>query len=191
MFLGLDLGRLFRKRPRTIPALSSKVLENLKEAGLAVILIDMQKGFISQMRKNEKRRIMPNQIAVLRHCHTNNIPIIVLEYKGYGSTIRELRSEYENTTNYLIITKSEDNGFEDTNLDEQLKTMGIKVLFLMGINADCCVKRTARGALDRHYNIMISNDVISGQSDHSKNNSIPWYENNGATVFPVAYFLEN
>ncbi|MBT6691550.1 cysteine hydrolase [Candidatus Parcubacteria bacterium] len=182
--------RRLKRRFKPIPPLSTEMLQELKQAGLAVVLIDMQKGFVGNLKSGDKGRIVPNQIAVLRHCRENNIPIIVLEFKGYGETIKEIRVELGDIQQYKTIIKGYDNGFKKTNLDQHLRSLNISTLFLMGINADCCVKRTANGALRRDYQIIISNDVISGQSGHSSDNSIPWYEKKGALVLPVTSFLE-
>lgn len=142
----------------------------------AVILVDMQKRFIENLRHGEANRIIPKQLAVLKYCLSANTPIIVLEFKAfeYGATIEILLEEAKKNPNFYLISKYWHSGFEETDLDNYLKLIGAKNFFLMGINADFCVRSTARDAIRIGYKIITSNEVISGQSHHrSDNNSDP------------------
>ena len=145
--------------------------------GLAVILIDMQRSFIKNLNKKEKNHIILNQILMIRWCAQRDIPIIVLEYEGYEKTINILTKELQKVKNLTIIKKSHDDGFLNTELDDVLKKIGTKNLFLMGINAGACVIRTAQGAIKKGYFIITSDDVINGNRDN-----LSWYERNGVLI---------
>ncbi len=50
----------------------------------------------------------------------------------------------------------------------------------MGLNASCCVKQTASGALERRYNIITADQVIADKKeDKICNKSKTWFEING------------
>ena len=53
----------------------------------AVILIDMQSGFIDEIEANKRAEIISGQISILKECAEKDIPVIVLEFKTYGETI--------------------------------------------------------------------------------------------------------
>lgn len=173
----------------------SNITENAEQANtpkistdnLVVILIDMQFLFVDQLSSGERDRIIPHQISIIQYCAKNNIPIVVLEYNGCGKTIDILQEELQKVKKLKIITKEYDNGFLHTDLDNVLKKLKAKKLFLMGINAAACVLSTAQGALrfKDNYKIITHQSVIAGGVDIS----IDWYKKNGAIVPPTNIFL--
>ncbi|MEA2097835.1 MAG: isochorismatase family cysteine hydrolase [Patescibacteria group bacterium] len=153
---------------------------NYYEDGLVVILIDMQQIFLDGLKKKNRERIIANQIFVIKWCVQENIPIIVLEYIGYGETINSLSKELESVKDLKIVPKSNTNGFCDTELASILNRINAKNLFLMGFDANVCVKSTARGAREEGYGVITNKDVIDGV--HKDNSGISWYIENGTVV---------
>lgn len=158
----------------------------------AVILVDMQETFVKNLRDGEADRIIPKQLEVLNYCNQFDIPVVVLEMRRweFGETIDVLITEARKNFKFHLIGKVYDDGFESTKLHTHLKKLGIKKVFLMGINADFCVIETARGAIDRGYKIITSKEVISGQSHHSPDNSIGWFSSNGNCLNKVDEFVK-
>ena len=179
MFLG-TLRKLFSRGRLNEDSFLNYYEDILVKDELVVILIDMQHLFIKNLKRKNRKRIIANQIFVIRWCVQENIPIVVLEYRGWGETINVLTKELEKVRNMIIITKPYDNGFSYTDLKCILNKRNAKNLFLMGINASACVKRTARGAVEEGFSIITSDDVIDGK--HNDDNSIPWYRENGIVV---------
>jgi len=181
MFNILILLKLFIKEKCNNNSFLKCQGDNLvRKDGFVVILIDMQKLFIKQLKKSEESLIIVNQILMIRWCVKNNIPIVVLEYKGVGETINILAKELKGVRNLTKIIKPHNNGFSNTELDDMLINMGARNLFFMGINASVCVKSTAKGAIEKGYSIMTSENVISEERDGDK--SIPWYIKNGTVI---------
>lgn len=159
-------------------------LAQLRQANNAILLIDMQGPFLENVGAEEKEEEIPYQIEVLNAAKRNNIPLFVIEYEGMGSTIDELM-DVISTSDYTFVTKPDNNGFRDTNLDDLLKEKGVHSLTLMGIFASACVRSTAKGALERGYDILTSTDVIADSDSHyswEENESADWYAENG-TLF--------
>ncbi|MBT6690709.1 cysteine hydrolase [Candidatus Parcubacteria bacterium] len=160
---------------------------------IAVLIIDMQRDFVSHLRKGEAERIIPNQLCILEQCLRLEIPIIVIECKTYkyGKTVSEITVTINDAPYVYFIEKRGDDAFINTQLHKLLQELGVKTLVMLGINADYCVMDTARSALKLEYKILTSNDVISGQSHHSRTNSSHWYQNNGMWVDSTSLLASN
>lgn len=165
--------------------------QSIEDSGnLAVVLIDMQKIFVKSLRYGEANRIVAKQLVVLKHCVKAKIPVVVLELGScfYGNTIEVLLEEAQKTPNFCVFEKCYNSGFYKTKLDLYLRSIGVENLLLMGINADYCVKSTAEHAIHLGYQIITSNEVISGQDSHSRNNSIDWFKSNGNCIDNILEF---
>ena len=160
---------------------------------LAIILVDMQEGYVENLRDGEKERIIPNQRAVLEYCRVHDIPVIVLEFNTSrrGETIPELLEVAKKNSNFDLLRKNYDDGFLCTDLDSTLKSLGVKTIFFMGVNACYCVYSTARSTLARGYEIVTSNSVLSGMKHHNSDNDIPWYNSNGTCIDSVDAFIKS
>jgi hypothetical protein len=159
-----------------------------------VFLIDMQPLFLENIDKEELRNEIPNQIEVLKYAQRNKIPIFVLEYgNSGGGTIQEL-NDVLSKSNYELIIKNENNGFEGTSLNSKLEEYGIKEVILMGVNSCSCVKDTAIGALDNGYGIVTSPDVIAESEGVEKffktGECIDWYTENGMVLENYSDLIE-
>lgn len=126
---------------------------SLSPIDTAVVLIDMQEYYVKNLLEEEKKLILSAQKRLLSLCTEHDIPLIVLEYENRGETIQELSEFFRKIKDVEIIKKKNDDGFRETQLNEFLKTLGVKNLILTGINASWCVRSTARSALHLGFNI--------------------------------------
>ncbi|NTU99339.1 cysteine hydrolase [Candidatus Falkowbacteria bacterium] len=178
---------LFRKFGRNaVPGRKLSEIEVFNQGSIAVVLIDMQDEYVCKLRNGESKRIIPNQVTVLKYCNKMNIPVIVLEYRGCGNTLTGLMKEARKNRKFKLFIKDYNSGFRMPELNEYLQELGVKKIFFMGINADWCVKDTAEDALKYGYEIMTSNEVISGQDHHRRDNNVPWFVNNGCYLHSVS-----
>ncbi|EKE20137.1 MAG: hypothetical protein ACD_8C00051G0006 [uncultured bacterium] len=167
------------------------ISQSINSGNTIAILIDMQETFVDGLRPGEKERIIPNQIAVLKYCNKLSIPVIVLELNIdlFGKTIGVLISQAKKNPNFRLIEKWYSDGFMATGLDRIIRQFGnIENLLILGVNADYCVKFTARSGIKKGYRIVTSNELISGQRLHSPDNSIDWFRNNGMCFDSMADF---
>ena len=150
------------------------------ETKYAILLIDMQNEFIKRIKEDEKENQIKAQIEVLKYCAQKDIPVVALEYKNCDNTINKLIYHINKVPRKKYLTKSYNNGFKKTNLNEQLEEWNITHVCLMGINASACVKQTAQGALNYKLSILTANQLISNEPGDEKNNkSIPWFKKKG------------
>ena len=169
---------------------------NMHRNSLACVVVDMQKFFLQNLTKENRERIVPNQIKVVDLCIKNKIPVIVLEYKGRGETIGVLKNRLKKVQNNVTIVKECNSGFRNTNLHNFLTEKKIKNLFIMGINASGCVQDTAIGALHRGYKIVTASTVIASASvrDRKLATSRKWFSKKGKyfeSMEPVFRYLTN
>ncbi|MEX0918142.1 MAG: isochorismatase family protein [Candidatus Paceibacterota bacterium] len=155
----------------------------LSQEGVAVILIDMQNGFMQELREGALKKILPNQLAALEAANALGISVAVLEFRGYGDTLTELMNQVVKSADYEVFIKCTDSGFSCTAFEAWLEARkNIQTLFLMGINAGFCVRATATDAIRKGYTIMTSTGVIAGQKHHKSDDYIGWYHNNGTLI---------
>jgi nicotinamidase-related amidase len=147
---------------------------------LAVLLIDMQTGFMSP----EKNWIIPHVVRLLRFCGENGILVIHIETEGYGDTLSEVL-EVLSGANVQRITKVYNSAFRGTPLYEELFERKIKYLIPLGVNGCVCVKQTVCDAVDDGYAILFSNMLVACTcSDKECISSKQWFREN-------CYFYEN
>ena len=53
-------------------------------------------------------------------------------------------------------------GFQGTDLEEQLKHLGVTEIFVGGLATDYCVKQTALDALEAGFDVYVMTDCIKG-----------------------------
>jgi len=154
----------------------------LIEGKAAAVAVDMQPVYLSFINNGERAKEMKNILKTLAFCHERGIPIFALEIKGVGRTTEVLKDkldEYDAT----YIFKEDNSGFVNTDLNSRLKSLGIKTLILMGVNASICVKATAEDAMELGYEICTSKQLIAEPYQWRPGirtyESIPWFIKNG------------
>lgn len=154
-------------------------IPKISSGNLVVLLIDMQDHFIGG--DEEKKGLIANQKSVLRFCQEKDVPVVVIEYEGEGSTTSSLLEELGKiaSCNCHKVVKGKDDAFDGTRLDTLLSQLHAKVLLLMGINACKCVRDTALSAIRRGYTVITSETLIAGYCPSCRRKGIArWYTEN-------------
>ncbi|MEK7126224.1 MAG: isochorismatase family protein [Patescibacteria group bacterium] len=151
------------------------------DVGFSVaVLIDMQKAFVDKVENERRNTLIEAQISVIRYCVAKDVPLIVLEYLGQGTTIEELRSEYiDRVPRVTVITRDEYDGFYRTELERILDSLRADSLLFMGISASCCVRHTAQTAICKKFRVITATDLIADGSNVVGNTSGTerWFRN--------------
>lgn len=148
-----------------------------------LLIVDMQIEFLSLIDKEERKELIDNTIKTIRHSEDNNIPVFFIEFGNmeldyYSYTLPEITKAAKD---YQQFTKYKNNAFEESGLNTLLNKRGIDNIILAGINADACVKKTAREALSNNYKIITSPYIIKDFQTKPAY-YLRWYENN-TTLF--------
>ena len=166
-----------------------KIGEQKPKPSYAALLIDMQEEYVAELSQKDRELIIPSQIAVIRYCAANKIPVILIEHDWdvHGSTIRALQDAYDSAENRPTVYKDYANVFTNTDLDSILKSLSVNYLLLMGMNASGCVKHTALGARGSGYGFFTSAKLIAdaeivNNRVNDSNKSRQWYIDRGILV---------
>jgi nicotinamidase-related amidase len=144
-----------------------------------VILIDMQRSYLSALDDDVRSRLIDAHLLLLDACKRQDIPLVILEYAGSGSTISLLEERARTVPRLHRFTKDADDGFFGSGLGKFLEELEIQTLVMAGINASFCVKSTARSALNRGYTVKTADVLIADPPRYtSLRKSVDWFRKN-------------
>lgn len=81
-----------------------------------------------------------------------------------GTDLAKEFAELEPKSGEKVISKQQPGSFTGTDLEEYLKSTGIKKLVLVGYMAHVCVSTTARQAAERGYEVVLAEDAIGDRN---------------------------
>ena len=87
-------------------------------------------------------------------------PIFPHELESSAEIIPELKPE----RNDVILVKTTSGTFSSSDLDHQLKNLGIETVIIVGVVTHFCVENTARIAADLGYNVILIDDACAAWS---------------------------
>lgn len=160
-------------------------------ARIGVVLVDMQNPYVKWISQSRIDKLVKNQTKVIGYYSKKDIPLAVLQIKNQGDTIDALKEPLANVKRRKTIWKCSDNGFNETNLAEILRAWKITHICLMGINASSCVLATAKGAVNKGFQVFTAEHIIA-QPEEWGNDSVTeyreWFARNGGIYFPVGCY---
>jgi nicotinamidase-related amidase len=136
--------------------------------GVALLIIDVQKAFFDKKSddyayKGEELLLNINKVA--SKARKIGVPVIYIQHDGDkedtlepgtpGWPIHPAIAPHEGE---LVIHKPTPDSFYKTNLENELKSRGIKKLIIMGIQSDWCVDTTVRRAYSLEYDVTVVED---------------------------------
>lgn len=141
----------------------------------ALLIIDMQKGsFTSDTPRYDTQGILKriNKIAAI--FRGEGYPVIFIQHDGskenefVPNTLGwELLEELESNPNDLVISKTANDSFYQTNLEKKLKGLNIEELIITGCATDFCVESTVQSALTKNFNVTVMKDGhTTGERPH-------------------------
>lgn len=167
LLIGTGCARFYTEKPK------------IKADSLAVLVIDMQDFWLSDIDNKELKTELPYQAEILDYCKANNVPVFVIEYENCGPTTDYLKKKIDQIPRKDYVTKNRTNAFERTELGKKLKETKIETIILMGVYASACVKETAKGALEAGLKIATSKELIADEKYHDKKENVEWYKEKG------------
>lgn len=172
-------------------AQSRYVTDKVEKHDVAVLIIDMQNDFVKPGAILCVDGAMPTVPAIKNlaaHARANDwkvihvirahdpyginvdaprIPLFTDGKPGYcvpGTEGGEIIEELTPEDGDLIITKTRNSGFFQTNLDMVLRRMGVKTVILAGTQYPNCVRGTAADAMSYDYETVVCTDACSAKT---------------------------
>lgn len=130
----------------------------------ALLIIDMQKGsFTPETPRYDSEDVVHRINELADRFRTKSLPVIFIQHQGIGAFEKgtrewEILDELDVRTSDLIVSKTANDAFYKTELDEKLSELGISELFITGCATDFCVESTIQSALVKDYNITVVED---------------------------------
>jgi nicotinamidase-related amidase len=137
----------------------------------ALLIIDVQQGLFTKSTPIYKAEDMLRNINTLvDRAHRAQVPVVYVQHSDrktlvQGSQDWQLHPHLRPVDGDSIIHKRHGNAFEDTDLDEELKSRDIDTLVVTGLVTHGCVRATCIGANKLGYQVVLDSD---GHSNWNK-----------------------
>ena len=143
---------------------------SLEAKATALIVIDFQNEYFSgKMPIPDGMKALKNTQRLVKFAHDHKMPVFFVRHLGpangplfaEGSKFAEFHKDLQPTSVDHVITKATPSSFVGTDLDKQLKKLGIKKLLVTGLMTHMCVSSTARDAVPLGYEVIIPEDATA------------------------------
>lgn len=141
----------------------------------ALLVVDLQKGIAGAPVHEPMRPIVERARALLDAFRARHLPVVLINVVATspGRTERPPRltgelpagfadfiDELDRQPDDIVITKRSWGAFAGTNLDEQLKGLGVTQVVVIGVATGTGVDATARQAYERGFNVALATDAM-------------------------------
>jgi nicotinamidase-related amidase len=136
----------------------------------ALLVIDVQQGLFEKSTPIYKsEELLDNIASLIDQAHNNNTPVFYIQHSDSRALVRgspewKLHPQLQPLSIDNITHKQHGNAFEETTLDECLRTKNITTLVITGLVTHGCVRATCIGALRLGYKVILVKDAHSNFS---------------------------
>ena len=131
----------------------------------ALLVVDVQNAFVEGSSAVPGHAILRAMVELLLDkARSAWTPVIFLQNDGPAGALDEpfqpgWKLYFPPLSGEVVIRKTEDDGFEGTDLDAILTAFGVKNLVICGVLSEMCIAATARAALERGYGVLLPHDA--------------------------------
>lgn len=156
----------------------------------AIIVVDMINDFVTGKLGSERaQKIVPNIASLLKKARKQGIPIIYLrdahtatdnemsiwgQHAMRGTPGSEIIPALKPEKNDIVIEKRWYSGFVDTDLQGQLKKLGVDTLIFVGVSTDICVQNNVGHAYFSGYKTIVPEDCTASIDEASHDQAIKY-----------------
>ena len=145
--------------PNTLRALAGLPLAPVSFADSALVLIDCQNTYTGGVMELEGvQPALDEAAALLERARSAGIPVIHIQHDDGPGSLYDIDGESGAIVARVaplhgerVVVKNYPNSFVNTDLDDDLKSLGVSNLVLAGFMTHMCVNSTARGAFNLGY----------------------------------------
>ncbi len=143
----------------TLRALAGLPLAPVSFADSALVLIDCQNTYTGGVMELEGvQPALDEAAALLERARSAGIPVIHIQHDDGPGSLYDIEGESGAIVARVaplhdepVVVKNYPNSFVNTDLDDDLKSLGVSNLVLAGFMTHMCVNSTARGAFNLGY----------------------------------------
>ncbi|NLS20930.1 isochorismatase family protein [Rhizobium sp. P40RR-XXII] len=131
----------------------------------ALLVVDVQNAFVQGPNAVPGHAMLRSVVEILLDkARSAWAPVIFLQNDGPTGAVDEplqpgWKLHFPPLSGEVVIRKTEDDGFDGTDLNAILTAFGVKDLVICGVLSEMCVAATARGALERGYGVLLPHDA--------------------------------
>lgn len=162
------------------------------DAKTAVIVVDLQKGIVSLPTVHPIDAVAKNASTLADAFRRHRLPVVLVNVAGgapgrteqrprlrepFPTGWADLIPELDRQPGDIVVTKRTWGAFASTNLEDQLKTLGVTQVVIGGVATATGVEATARQAYEQGFNVTLAVDAMTDLRAEAHGHSI-------AKVFP-------
>jgi nicotinamidase-related amidase len=153
---------------------------------IALIVIDLQKGFVSLPTIHPVGDIVKNASALADAFRRRRLPVVLVNVDGIapGRTEQgrrttdfppgwtDLLPELNRQPQDHLVTKRTRGAFTNTGLEAHLKNHGVTQIIISGVSTSAGVESTARHASELGFNVVLAVDAMTDMDADAHTNSV-------------------
>jgi nicotinamidase-related amidase len=125
----------------------------------ALLIIDIQAFYFpgGKLPLKDPEKAAANASVLLKLFRDQRLPVIHVQHKGGGeidASVKPLKGE-------KVITKTEANSFNGTDLQQYLQFLGVRRLVICGMQTQMCVEAATRAAYDEGFSCIVVQDACT------------------------------
>ena len=132
----------------------------------ALLIVDVQNGVIKSAYNSDQ--VVENINLMISKARASKVPIIWVQHTDRGliknTQAWEIDPRLEQSSDDYHIEKEYNSSFENTNLDELAKQLGVNKIVLVGAASNGCIRATAYASLERGYDLCLIGDAHTTES---------------------------
>ena len=133
---------------------------------LALLVIDVQQGLFASEQPHDGEAVVQRIAALVARARAAGAPIFFVQHDGGAGDELDrngegfaFRRELTPQAGDSVTIKRQCNAFQNTDLDDKLKSAGIAELVIAGMQTEYCIDTTVRAATDRGYRVTVACDA--------------------------------
>jgi nicotinamidase-related amidase len=132
----------------------------------ALLVIDVQMfGFDDTNLVYESDQLISQIGNLITQAREAGVPVVYVQHSEpeeiVGTPTWEIHPAIAPGTDEVIIQKQHPDSFQDTNLQHELESMGVKKLIIAGMQTEYCIDTTCRRAYSLGYEVTLVKDAHS------------------------------
>ncbi|CAN7378682.1 isochorismatase family protein [Ensifer adhaerens] len=131
----------------------------------ALVIVDVQRAFISGPEAVPGHVDLQRAVGLLlQKARSAGVPVIFLQNDGPKGAVDKPETDgwqlfFAAKSGEVVVRKRNDDGFDGTDLEDQLRARKIETIAICGMLSEMCLAATARTAMAKDFTVILANDA--------------------------------